>query len=86
MLSEGELIGSATKLGSGLGGVSTVRNLSQNSALPIPTTRVVGIPQMAFINVITTTHVNRIAYRPLMNSMVVGRCRSTNVVHPRRGY
>jgi hypothetical protein len=47
------------KLGSGLGGISTIRNLSRSSTLPATTTRVVGIPQMVFINLIMITHVNR---------------------------
>ncbi len=65
------LIGSTTKLGSGLGGVLAVRNLSQSLALLVATTRVVAIPQVVFINLITTTHVNRIVNRPLMSSMAV---------------
>jgi hypothetical protein len=40
----GVLIGSITKLGNGLGGISTKKNLSQSSTLPITTTRVVGTP------------------------------------------
>jgi hypothetical protein len=80
------LIGSTTKLGSGSNGVSTIRNLNRSSALPTIFTRVVGILQMVFTNLIMTTHVNRIADRPLMSSMVVGGYRSANVVHPRRGY
>jgi hypothetical protein len=86
VVKKGVLIGFATKLGSGSSGVLAIRNLSQSLALPIVTIRVVGIPQMAFTNLITITHVNRTTDRPLMNSMVTGRCRSTNVVHPRRGY
>jgi hypothetical protein len=38
------LIRSLAKLGSGLGGVSAVKNLSQSLTLPTTTTRVVGIP------------------------------------------
>jgi hypothetical protein len=56
---KGVLIGSTTKLGSG--GVSTVRNLNRSSTLPTAITRVVGIPQMVFTNLIMITHVNRIA-------------------------
>ncbi len=48
-----------TKLGGRSCGVSTIRNLSQSSALPTTTIRVVGILQMVFINPIRTTHVNR---------------------------
>jgi hypothetical protein len=55
----GILIGSATKLGSGLGGVSVGRKLSGSSTLPIATIGVVGTPQMVFTNPIMTIHVNR---------------------------
>jgi len=55
------LIGFTTKLGSGLGGVSVIRNLNQSLALPTTSTRVVGTPQMVFTNPIMTIHVNRIA-------------------------
>jgi hypothetical protein len=54
----GVLIGFIAKLGSRLGGVSVVKNLSQNLTLPITITRVVGILQMMFTNSITTIHVN----------------------------
>jgi hypothetical protein len=57
----GILIGSVTKLGSELGGVLIGRNLSRSSVLPITTTRVVGILQMVFTNMIITIHVNMIA-------------------------
>ncbi len=33
-----------------------------------------------------TTHVNRTINRPLMNSMVVGKYKSVDVVHPKRRY
>jgi hypothetical protein len=33
-----------------------------------------------------TTHVNRTAYWPLMNSMVVGRYKSANVTNMKGGY
>jgi hypothetical protein len=36
---------------------------------------------MVFINSITTTHGNMIVNWPLMSSMVVGSCKSANVVH-----
>jgi hypothetical protein len=75
------LIGFATKLGSGSSGVSTVRNLSRSLALPTSTTRVVGIPQIVFTNLIMTTHVNMTANRPLMSLMVVGGCRSADAMH-----
>jgi hypothetical protein len=57
----GVLIESVTNFSSGSGGVSTGRNLSQSSALPTTTTRVVGILQMVFTNMIITIHVNMIA-------------------------
>jgi hypothetical protein len=58
---QNESTGSATKLGSGSSGVSTIRNLNQSLALPAAITRVVNILQMVFTNLITTIHVNRIA-------------------------
>ncbi len=53
------LIGSTTKLGNGFSGVLTIKNLSCSSELPAITTKVFSIPQMVFINSLTTTHVNR---------------------------
>jgi hypothetical protein len=44
------LIRPIAKLGSKSGGVSVIRNLNWNSTLPTTTTRVVGTPQMVFIN------------------------------------
>ncbi len=82
----GVLLRFVTKLGSRLGGVLVIRNLSRNLTLPIAITKVVGIPQTVFTNSITTTHVNMIANQPLMNLMVVRRYRSVNVTHPKRGY
>jgi len=41
---------------------------------------------MVVTNPITTTHVNRIANQPLMNSMAFEGYRSADVVHPRGGY
>jgi hypothetical protein len=82
----GVLIGSATKLGNGSSGISVIRNLSRSLALPTTTTGVVGIPQMVFTNPITTLHVNMTIDRPLMNSMVIRRCKSVNVVPSRGGY
>jgi hypothetical protein len=38
---------------------------------------------MVFINLIMTTHVNRIANQPPMNSMVAGRYKSANVMNMR---
>jgi len=82
----GVLIESVTNFSSGSGGVSTGRNLSQSSALPTTTTRVVGILQMVFTNLITTIHVNMIVDQPLMNSMAIGRCRSVDVMHSKGEY
>jgi len=83
---KGILIGSVAKLGSGSGGVSTIRNLSQSSALPMTIIEVVSILQMVFTTLIMTTHVNMTAYQPLMNSMATRRYRSADAMHPRRGY
>jgi hypothetical protein len=80
------LIGYITKLGSRSAGISTIRNLNRSSTLPITATGIVGILQMVFINLIMTTHVNKIVDRALMSSMVVRRYRSANVMHPRRRY
>jgi hypothetical protein len=54
----GILIGSTTKLGSGLGGVLARWKLNGSSTLPT-TIGVVGTPQMVFTNLIMTIHVNR---------------------------
>jgi len=43
--------------------------------------RVVGI-----LNLKTTTHGNKIANQPLMNSMVAGGCKSANAMYSKRGY
>jgi hypothetical protein len=83
---KGVLIGFATKLGSGSSGVSTIWNLSRSSTLSTTTIKVVGIPQMVFTNPITTIHVNRTTYRPLMSSMIVGRYKNVDAMHLRGGY
>jgi hypothetical protein len=83
---KGVVIGSVAKLGSGSCGVLVGRNLSRSSTLLATTIRVVGIPQMVFTNPITTIHVNMTTDRPLMSSMVVGGCKSANVVHSKGGY
>jgi hypothetical protein len=80
------LIGSATKLGSGSGGVSVVRNLNRSLTLLTTTIRVVNTPQMVFVNLITITHVNRTINQPLMSSMVVGRYKSADAASPKKGY
>jgi hypothetical protein len=61
VVKRGVLIGFTAKLGSGLGGVSIIRNLNQSLAL-LAIIGVVGIPQMVFTNPIMTTHVNKIIY------------------------
>jgi hypothetical protein len=86
VIRRGVLIRFPTKSGSGSGGVLTRRNLSQSLALLATTTGVVDILQMVFTNLTMAIHGNRITYRPLMRSMVVGGCRSINVVHSRGGY
>jgi hypothetical protein len=83
---DGILIGSATKLGSGLGGILVGRHLNQSSTLPIATIGVFVTPQMLFTNLIMTIHVNKTIDQPLMNSMVVGGYKSANVVNIRGGY
>jgi hypothetical protein len=57
----GVLIGSTSKLGSGLSGILARRNLNQSSIVPTTIIRIVGTLQMVFTNLIMTTHVNRIA-------------------------
>jgi hypothetical protein len=54
--------------------------------LPTTTIIVVGTSHMVFTNLIMTTHVNRITNQPPMNSMDVGRYRSTNAINPIGGY
>jgi hypothetical protein len=78
---KGILIGSATKLDSGSGGILARRNLNQNTTLPTITIGVVGTPQMVFTNPIMITHVNRNPGRPLMKSMVVGRYKNVDATN-----
>jgi hypothetical protein len=82
VIKRGVQIRSATKLGSGSGGVLIGRKLNGSLTLPTTTTGVVETPT----NPILTTHVNRTTNRPLMNSMAIGRYINVNVVNPRRGY
>ncbi len=84
VVKRGVLIGSAVKLGSESSGVSAWRNLSQSLVLLAAITRVVGIPQMVFTNLIMATHGNRITAWPLMSSMVARGCKSA--MHSRGGY
>ncbi len=86
VIRRGIQFGFATNLGSGLGGISTRKNLSRSLALPIFITRIVGTPQMVFTNPIMTIHVNRTTNQPLMNSMVVGGYINTNVTNLRGAY
>ncbi len=79
------LIRFVAKLGNGSNGILVVRNLNQNSTLLAAIIKVVGIPQMVFTNLILTTPMNRIANRPLMNSMVARGYRSENVGHLKGG-
>jgi hypothetical protein len=86
IVKKGVLIGSTTKLGNKLGGILVGRNLNRSSALATTTTRVVGIPQMVFTNLVTATHGNKTTYQPLMSSMVIKGCRSVNVMHSKGEY
>ncbi len=86
VIRKGVLIGSTTKLGNGLGGVSARRKLSGSMALSTTTTRVVGTSQMIFTNLIMTTHVKRTIDRPPTNSMVVGGYKSADAMNLTRGY
>jgi hypothetical protein len=57
----GVLIGFATNLRPGLGGVSIGNNLSRSLGLLIATIGVIRTHQMVFTNLIMTMHVNNIA-------------------------
>jgi len=72
VVTRGVLIGSTTKLGNELSGISAKKNLNRNTTLPIITIGVVGTPQMVFANPIMIIQVNRNLSRPPMSSMVVG--------------
>ncbi len=86
VVKRGVLIGSTTKLGSGLSGVLVGRKLSGSMTLPTTTIKVVGTPLMVFTNSIMTTHVNRIINQPLMSSMVVGNYKNVDVTNLKGGY
>jgi hypothetical protein len=60
VVKRGVLIGFATKLASGSSGVLARRNLNRSSTLPTTTIKVIGIPQVVFINLIMTIHGNMI--------------------------
>jgi len=59
VIRRGVLIGFAAKLGRKLGEIFAIRNWSRNLTLPTAITRIVGIHQMVFTNLIMTIHVNR---------------------------
>jgi len=82
----GILIRYATNLGCGSSGVSEGKNLNRSSGLPTSITRVIGTPQMVFINLTMITHVNTVIDRPPMSSIIVGGYRSINAKNPRGGY
>jgi hypothetical protein len=75
------LIGSTTKLGNKLNGISAKRNLNWNTTLSIITIGVVGTPQVVFTNPIMIIHVNRNLSRPSMSSMVVGRYKNVDATN-----
>ncbi len=83
VVKRGVLIGSTTKLGNGSNGVLARKKLNVNMTLPITIIRVVGTLQMVFIDPIMITHANRIAYQPLMSSMVAERYKSANATNLR---
>jgi hypothetical protein len=78
---KGILIGSTTKLGNELSGISAKRNLNRNTTLPIITIGVVGTLQMVFTNPIMIIHVDRNLSRPLMSSMVLGGYKNVNATN-----
>jgi hypothetical protein len=82
----GILIGSITNFDYGLKGVSTRRNLSRSSGIPVAIIGVVATPHMVFTNPIMITHVNKTTDRPLMNSMVTRRYISIDVGNLGKGY
>jgi hypothetical protein len=54
--------------------------------LPVATTRVVGIFQMVFTNLITAIHGHMITSRPLISSVVVRGCKNADVLLSRGKY
>jgi hypothetical protein len=81
VVTRGVVIGSTTKLGNELSGISTKKILNRNTTLPIVTMGVVGTPQMVFTNPIMIIHVNRNLSRPPMSSMVVGRYKNVDATN-----
>jgi hypothetical protein len=69
-----------------LSGILIGKKLSGSTTLPTTTIGLVGARQMVFTKLIMITYVNRMANRPLVNSMVVGGYRSVDVTNPRKGY
>jgi len=72
VIRSGVLMGFVMNLGCRSRRVSVKRNLNTSLKIPIIITGVVGTPHMVFTNMILTTHVNRIAYQPPMNSIAIG--------------
>ncbi len=73
IIKRGVVIGSIVNLDRGLGRFLASRSLSRS--LPIANIRVVGTPQMVFTNPIMITHEHKTIYKPLTNSISVGRYR-----------
>ncbi len=82
----GVLLGPTTKLGSGSHGILAWGSPSWSLTLLVITIGVVGTLHMVFINLITTTHVNKTVNRPPMSLKDVGRYKSANSVNPKGGY
>jgi hypothetical protein len=60
--------------------------LSRSSGILVAITRVVGTPQMVFMNPIMAILVNRIANQPPMSSIAIERYRSIDVGNLGGGY
>jgi hypothetical protein len=82
----GIIIGSVVNSSHGLGGLSMRRNLNRSLRPPTMNTKVVGTPQMVFINPIMTIRVHRTTYIALMSSIVAGGYISIDVENPKGGY
>jgi hypothetical protein len=67
------VIGSATNLGCGLGGILVKRNLRMSLKLLVVNIKVVGTPKIVFTNPIKTTQV-----RPPMTSITIRGYRNTD--------
>jgi hypothetical protein len=77
----GVIIGSTTKLGSGLHKVLVGRKLNGSITLPTIVIGVVWTPWMVFTNPIMITLVNRIVDRPSMSSMATKGNRSVDAMN-----